>query len=96
MRQFKTAHGDIVDLNDPNTYCYMSDNVDKIEFQIHQEIGFYYCYVKYWHNPWDEKQEARVETLIKNYAKDRRGNINNLKWHQETLFIIQDEIENMC
>lgn len=96
MREFKTADGEIVDLDNSETYCYMSDDISKIQFQIQQEIGFYYCYVNYWHPDWDEKQEARVEELIKKYANGRRDNRNNLPWHRETLFIFQDEIENMC
>jgi uncharacterized FlgJ-related protein len=96
MKKFKTAHCGIVDLDDDSTYSYMSKDIDVLRKQIHQEIGYYYCYVNYWHNPWCAKQEARVELLIEKYTKEWRDNINDLRWHQETLYIILDETENMC
>ena len=96
MKPFKPAYGEVVNLDDLDTYSYMSKDIKTLRNQIHQEIGFYYCYVNYWHKPWDEKQEARVENLIKKYADEWRDNIDSLHWHQETLYIIQDEIENMC
>lgn len=96
MREFKTAHGEIVDLTNPDTYSYMSKDIDVLCNKIHQEIGYCYCYFNYWHKPWDEKQEARVEVLIQVYSHERRDNITNLLWHQEMLYLIEDEIENMC
>lgn len=96
MREFGTAYGEMVDLDDPKTYCYMHQDIEKVRFQIHQEIGFCYCYVNYWHKPWNKEQEMRLERLFKKYANEWRNNINNLQWHQEMLYLIQDENENMC
>lgn len=96
MRLYKDTFGKIHDLDDERTYEYLPQNVKEARSNIHQEIGYYYCYVKYWHYPWDEKQEKRVESLIKRYTENWRENMNNLKWHHEILYLIQDEIENMC
>ncbi len=96
MREFKTAFEGIVDLDDPDTYSYMANDIGSIRDEIHKEIGYCYCYFNYWHKPWDEKQEARVEILIKKYTDEWSDNRTNLHWHKEMLYIFQDEIENMC
>lgn len=96
MKSFKTAHGEMVDLEDISLYDYLPKNVKSIRDMIHQEIGYYYCYVNYWHPRWDKKQEERVKLLIEKYTEEWRNNITDLQWYRETLFIFQDEIENMC
>lgn len=98
MREYKTTglHPEIIDLDNPETYSYLPDSVRDLDDAILKEIGYTYCYFNYWHNPWDEDQESRVETLIKRFTKDRRGNWKNVMWFKEMLFLLQDEIENMC
>ncbi len=85
-----------VDLDDPKTYRYLPNDVKLLRAMLHQEIGYYYCYVNYWHPDWDGPQEARCEKLIQNYTANWRDNMNNVLWFQEQVFIFQSEIENMC
>ena len=96
MKEFKTEFGEIVDLDNEETYSHLPTNITELNQRIQREIGFCYCYFNYWHKPWDDKQEARVEILIEKYTFEWRDNLDNLQWHRETLFIFLDEIENMC
>lgn len=85
-----------VDLDDARIYDYLPNDVKTLRNMIHQEIGYYYCYVNYWHPEWDKKQEKRCEKLIKKYTNNWREHMNDVLWFQEQIFVFQSEVENMC
>lgn len=94
---FRTIFGEIVDLNNESTYAHIeTDNVNKLRSLIHQEFGYAYIYMNFWYPPWDRNQERRVGKLMGEYAYGWRDHIDDVMWHKEMLFKIQDEIENMC
>lgn len=41
-------------------------------------------------------QRQRVYVLIKNFTEHRRQNWKNLMWFKEQVYLMEDEIENMC
>ncbi len=41
-------------------------------------------------------QRQRVYKLIENFTKNRHNNWGNILWFKEQVFLIEDEIENMC
>lgn len=98
MREFSCApfHEITVDLDNPETYKFLPNDVNALRDIMLCEIGYYYCYVNYWRKGWDKKQVKRVEKLIKNFTENEQANYHNVLWYQEQVFIFQDEIENMC
>lgn len=99
MREFKLEHGEVVDLDDPKTYKHLPTDTKELRKIMLSEIGYYYCYVKFWHKTIYKKydlQKNRVKKLIKKFTKNERQNYNNVLWYQEQIFLFQDEIENMC
>ncbi len=100
MREFKTAFGEVFDLDDPETYKHLPNTEKELRTLMLSEIGYYYCYVKFWHKDIFDRddcgQKKRVKKLIKNFTKNERANYANLLWYKEQIFIFQDEIENMC
>lgn len=97
MRKFITEPNfEEVDLDDPKTYEYLPKDVESLHDLLYKEIGYYYCYVKYFHPSWHELQEKRCEKLIKYYSDNRKGHRTDILWLQEQIFIFQSETENMC
>ena len=96
MRIFKTEFGDVVDLDDPNTYSHLPQTTRECDDLMFREIGYYYCYVNFFHKDWDGDQIFRCLTLIQKFTTERKDNYNNLMWYQEQIFLFQDETENMC
>lgn len=41
-------------------------------------------------------QRQRVYKLIDNFTKNRENNWKNILWFKEQVFLLEDEIENMC
>jgi hypothetical protein len=100
MRNFKCALGEIVDLDDPETYSYLPNTCKLLDDLMFKEIGYALVYFKYFHPDWSKmdkgKQVKRVNNLIKNFADNRLQHYDDLMWRKEQVFIFQDEIENMC
>jgi len=94
--------GEEVDLDNPETYNYFSQDVKTLRDKMFTEIGYYYCYVNYWHKDIFDRpdfglpQKIRVDALIKNFTDNERQNYDNVLWYQEQIFLFQDETENMC
>ena len=42
------------------------------------------------------EQRQRVYKLIDDFTKNRRDNWKNIMWFKEQVFLMEDEIENMC
>ncbi len=103
MREYRTSFdGEIVDLDDPSTYKYLPNTIEELRSKMYSEIGYFYCYVNYYNKeifssdyPSVKSQLKRVDKLIEEYTKNNRVG-KDVKWHQEMLFLFQDEIENMC
>lgn len=100
MRKFICSpFGEEVDLDDPKTYKCLPNNVNDLRTLMLKEIGYYYCYTKFWHKDTfgkDNKQKKKVKKLIKNFTENESKNYENVLWYQEQIFLFQDEIENMC
>lgn len=103
MREFKCQpfYDDIVDLDNPETYKHLPDNIKELRYLMLREIGYALCYMNYWHKDWfsdsrDGGQRIKVEELIKNFTENERSNYSNIMWYKEQVFLFQDQIENMC
>lgn len=107
MREFKTSPDRrIVDLDNPDTYKHLSQDIEVVERQIYVKIGQAITYMDghYPHlypkqpggNGSGYAQRQRVQKLIDNFALNRRDHVNDLRWYQEQIFLMQDDCENMC
>jgi hypothetical protein len=107
MRPYKCTDlsGQTVDLDNPETYKHLPTDLEELRNLMLREIGYYHCYVKYWHKDifkGEEKfksgdaQIKRVKKLIKNFTENEGDNRNNVIWCQEQIYLFQDETENMC
>ena len=100
MRKFKCSLGEVVDLDDINTYSHLPNTIDELRKLMFQEIGYAYCYMNYWYsdvfNRKDIKQKKHVKKLIKTFTENSDDNRDNIMWYKEQVFLFQDEIENMC
>jgi len=89
-----------VDLDDPEIYNHLPADARELRQMMLSEIGYYHCYVNYWHKDiFDENdygQKARVEALIKYFTENEKQNYDDVLWYKEQVFLFQDEIENMC
>ena len=98
MRIFETSpYGDEMDLDNPETYKHLPQNLSEIRSKFFEEVGFYYFYTRHRHKDVDfGDQIERIEKMISEFAENERKNYDNLLWYQERVFLLQDEIENMC
>ena len=97
MREFRCSFdGEVVDLDDPNVYEYLPQEVNELRERILFEIGYSHVWQKYWHPNGRTTQPERVEILVKEFADNYQHNHNNVLWLQEFLFRFIDEVENMC
>jgi len=100
MREFKTSpYGDIVDLDDKETFKHLPNTIKSLGKLMLSEIGYAICYMDYWHKDVfkiDDPQRKRVNKLIKDFTENEINNYKNVKWYREQVFLFQDEIENMC
>lgn len=102
MRKFQCRFGEVVDLDDQTIYDYLPNTTKELRQLLLSEIGYYYCYVNFWHketyDQWDSclSQKARVEEFINDFTKTEKENYDNIMWYKEKIFLFQEEIENMC
>jgi len=97
MRIHKDHFGYESDLDDPDTYSYLPNTIEKVRDQMYNEMGFSLLYMDFFHPGEFSKsdpQRKRIKKLIKSYIADKFN--TSLLWHQEQLFLFQDETENMC
>ena len=59
MREFKCSLGELVDLDDPNTYVYLTDNCDLLDDLMFKEIGQTLVYMNYFHVEYFPKKMAQ-------------------------------------
>jgi hypothetical protein len=92
--------GDEVDLDDPKTYHHITNDINELRKLMFSEIGYAYCYMNFWHKDIfgvrDGGQKIRVELLIKNFTSLYHKKYDDVIWYKEQLFLLRDEIENMC
>lgn len=111
MREYKQTDGSgiIVDLDNPDTYTHLPDNLKELDDMMFKEIGQALVYMDYFRREIFPKsisytkpdnsgfsQRKRVNDLIKKFAEDRHNNYQNKMWYKEQIFLFQDETENMC
>lgn len=107
MRKYTCAFGEEVDLDNPDTYKYLPDDLKKLDDMMFKEIGQALVYMDYFRREHFPKiniknlnsgfsQRRRVIDLIKNFANNRHHNYQNVMWYKEQIFLFQDETENMC
>ncbi len=93
MRQYH-AVGQTVDLDNPEIYDHLPDNIAMLDAKIFQEIGIFYWYTTYEYPEWDQNQKDRAHLLIQRFTSGRKT--GTLLWYKEMLFLFQDELENLC
>ena len=95
---YQDSFGDVIDLNNPETYKDYPSTIEGVDKEIMATIGYYYYYVKFKYPDIfkKEEQKKRVKKLIQNYTDNRKENEDNLLWFQKQLFLLLDETENMC
>lgn len=108
MRKYTCAFGEEVDLDNPDTYKHLPDDLNKLDDMMFKEIGQALVYMNYFRPECFPKKESvdlqgsgyiqrkRVYKLIKTFANGRRNNYQNKMWYKEQIFLFQDETENMC
>ncbi len=99
MRQFKCVFGEVVDLDNTETYSYYPNNCDQLDDMMFKEIGKAIAYMDYFHPNWfpnNSPQRLQVNILIKDFCDNRRDNYQNSMWYKEKIFLFQNETENMC
>jgi hypothetical protein len=99
MRKYICAFGEEVDLDNPETYKHLPDDLRKLDDMMFKEIGQTLVYMNYFRKeyyPTNDKQRKREKVLIKNFAENRHNNHQNIMWYKEQIFLFQDETENMC
>ena len=112
MREYKCSfYGDIVDLDNPKTYDYLSKDIKILREKLYKEFGQAFCYMDGFHpdifvktiNKQSNRlliagynQRLRVNKLLKKFIKGFYKHYNDVLWYQEQIFLLQDECENMC
>jgi len=103
MRKFTcTPNGEVVDLDDPETYSHLPEEHDELDDLMFEEIGKAMVYMNYFYpdvfndSSSGTAQRKRIEVLIKDFAENRKHNYHRAIWYQERIFLFQDETENMC
>ncbi|GMR07000.1 MAG: hypothetical protein BMS9Abin26_0002 [Gammaproteobacteria bacterium] len=102
MREFRRSpSGEIVDLDDSETYSHLPGNRKDCVDLLFQKIGFTHLYMNYIYPEsfTDGKgleQKNRVHEFISKYVDTDKSGIDDVLWYQEQVFLFQDEIENMC
>jgi len=107
--QFRTEHGDLVDLDDPETYraeiWEIYKKVSELRHYLWGEIGRSFVYMDYlmhdskWPDAYD-KQRKRVVEFAKIFASEfhNRGKDDeeNRLWWRKLTYKFLDEVENQC
>lgn len=103
--QFRTAHGDLVDLDDPETYraehWEIYKKVHELREYLWAEIGKSLVYMEFLHphSDWG-KQAERVRQFAFFFANEfhNRGQDNeeNRLWWRKLTYRFLDEVENQC
>jgi len=99
MRKYRTALDGEVDLDNPEIYDFISNDIKVLDDEMFRLIGQALCYMDYFHpeifTP-RRSQRLKVNKLIKNFCSNREDNYENLLWYKEQVFLFSDETENMC
>lgn len=61
MRKYTCAFGEEVDLDNPETYKHLPDDLTKLDNLILKEIGYAICYMDYWHPSIFGKEKVKPE-----------------------------------
>lgn len=98
MRKYITSFGEVVDLDDPETYSGLPDEISVLRKLIFEKIGYSYCYMNHWYRDIynNSSQKSDVENMITYFTQNELQNSNNVMWYKEQVFRFEDEIENMC
>lgn len=108
MRKYISSFGEEFDLDNPDTYKHLPDDLNKLDNMMFKEIGQALVYMDYfrkelflkkddyYHNSGGFNQRQRIKKLIKDFSENRHKNYKNKMWYKEQIFLFQDETENMC
>lgn len=103
--EFRTSWGDVVDLDDPNTYraahwrLYVSTH--QLRGFLWGEMGKSLIYMDYMHDPeiW-EAQRKRVVGMIQDFVgyfwEAWEDTSENRLWWKKKVYRFLDEVENQC
>lgn len=102
---FWTAHGEMVDLDDPETYrseiWQVHRRVHEIRAYLWGEIGKSIVYMDFMHSDTDwEPQRSRVMefavTLASEFHNRGKDDEENRLWWRKLTYRFLDEVENQC
>jgi hypothetical protein len=104
MEKFKGTFGNIVDLDNPDTYQYevwADFTVEQLYQECVREMGFALLYTQYWFPGTDwGTQTKRIHGFCVWFAREarkkREETLLNRIWFKKFLYRFQDEIENLC
>lgn len=103
--QFRTAHGEMVDLDDPETYraetWEIYKKVHEIRAYLWGEIGKSFVYMDFMHPHMGfEKQRERVAQfafiLAHEFHNRHDDTEENRRWWRKLTYKFLDEVENQC
>ena len=108
MDEFRTAFGDLVDLDDPDTYCseqwQIYEKVYELRAWAWAEIGKSIVYMNFMHKHdesdiW-ESQRKRVYAFAERFAEEFHNlgadTPENRLWWRKFIYRFLDEVENQC
>jgi len=88
------------DLDNPETFKYLPDDAQKLRDIFFKEVGYSYWYMNFLHKDiWKKSgdgQKNRINKMIQSYTDNWSEHFNDILWLKEHIFLLQDEIENMC
>ena len=102
---FKNFDGSYSNLDDISIYSEEDQKLGHFDLRIKimNQLGFAIFYMKYLNNPWDRKQEDRVEKLCREFVAQKQYVQENIETNEEKkmfylkfLWKVTDETENMC
>jgi len=104
MDNFITSFGDVMDLDDPETYRQDRWETDKrvcdLRKWLWEEIGISLVYMDYLHPGDYFGQRERVVEWAKDFAENFwtacEDNTENRLWWRKRVYRFLDEIENQC
>lgn len=101
MRIYKSnPFGYELDLDNSDNFDYLPKNMDELRNIWFKEVGYSYWYMNFLHkdvfDKFGDNQKLKINKYIQDYNDNFMQNFNNILWLQEKIFLLQDNIENMC
>ena len=97
MRKYKPAFFEEVDLDDPETYRYLPNNVDELDKLMFKEIGYALVYMDYFpdRKKFFPKRKKKEEFIKMSEFGEKYKNNNNLVDLNNTGFYQRQRVQKM-